>query len=1160
MIINNKRYDFNYYITKFFLSNNRLTILVLGFFVIVASIMTFSLKTTGFPSPSVGIVVVNTIYPGASSEVVNRDLTIPLEASIKAVKGVKRYTATSNNSVSTLSISVNEDANIDSVRNDLDAAVKSVKLPTTAQTPKLITPDIGGPALILAITAPNLETIFQNKEAAKTVLSQNSDVSGVEELQALHKQVVVRLDQAKLKENNLTIDIIQSKIATLNENLPVISNVSIDSKNVGFTTSLSKNTLEDLKNLSFNNVPAATIEGNAPTTPFGPGASKTVAAIAPKTLTPVKLSDLGEVKQEVSFVDNRPTYYTIQDKNSKDSVIPASILNVKFVKGVDQITTLNKIRDELKKIDNINYNDRYNIGDNYDATKNYLVEGYTEAEANKKQVNEVVSGLVGGPLKQLGGLSNLGWLLGGIQLVMLAMIAFVSWRAALVSALAIPLSFAFSTVYLYLTGQSLNTLTLFSLVLVTGLVVDPALVVLESIQRKIDSGLVGNEAVLDAICDVGPGVFLAMVTNIIVFVPFGILSGIFGQIFRYIPLTIIPATVGSYLVPLIVLAWFGGLILKKNKSTTDDEVQNLWPIARWVIGLNKRILHGPRIIRLMIIVVLLVIPIGLSGFMFSHGYIKQVQFATSDNSEQLFLTGSYLNQIPQNERDTTTKQVLDLVAKNPNVTNILPSLESFGFYTFLKPADQRSIIAKDIANDLNSQIQNKFGSSSGSNRKFYDVKVTLAQTGGPQSAYQVALAVKSENLDKLKAASLDAAAVLKDKVCFEKNQVSIKDGCSSDNKVILATDDGFTDRDNLVYDVQLDRDLLINKNLATPGRGPLTAAINQNLKNQFAINNNDKVATINIDDTNTDVIIAPQIAAPTTLDEVKTRIKDQTNENLDDLGKVVPTSPKSTIQRIRGQTTGLVQGRLKDEFANNQGLASQINVAVTNYYNDNNAQKATSLGLSKDSIQTFSDGQGSDAIKAFSQLGIALVLAIIATYIVLAVFFNSFLQPLSILYTIPLTFLGVFPALYYFVGGQFGFLEIIGLIILIGIVENAAIFLIDSANQRVRERGEDDKSAIANSSGLRFRPVLLTKVTAIASLAPLAITSDFYRSISVVIIFGLLASGFISLVTTPILYIFFKWLSKQYQRAFWLNKILFFGLFPIYIIVWGVKDKRISGN
>jgi multidrug efflux pump subunit AcrB len=129
-----------------------------------------------------------------------------------------------------------------------------------------------------------------------------------------------------------------------------------------------------------------------------------------------------------------------------------------------------------------------------------------------------------------------------------------------------------------------------------------------------------------------------------------------------------------------------------------------------------------------------------------------------------------------------------------------------------------------------------------------------------------------------------------------------------------------------------------------------------------------------------------------------------------------------------------------------------------------------------------------------------------------------------------LTLVGIFPALAFLGLGQFGFLEIIGVIILIGIVENVAIFLIDLANQKIKEEGWDAKRAISYASGVRLRPVVLTSLTAVASLAPLALFSEFYRSISLVIIFGILTSGVASLITTPILFSFFKSLGSYLDK------------------------------
>jgi hydrophobic/amphiphilic exporter-1 (mainly G- bacteria), HAE1 family len=1147
--------DFNYYITKFFLDNTRLTILSLIFFVLVGSFITFNLKTTGFPSPSVPVALINTVYPGASSDAVAKNITIPLESAIKDVKGVKRYASTSSNSVSIISASLDETANADSVKNAIESAIKSVQLPTGVDAPRVFSLEIGGPDFYFSVLTPNPETTFDKYIKTRDLLLNLDGISSVTPIKKLNESINININKAKLKESGLTIEQVQAKVASFGESIPAVSNVTFDGKNTGIQTSLKNNGLEDLKNLTFNVVNTSAV---APQIPTG------APVVAPITSTTKKVSllEFAAVEKKYAFDNEGQSYYTF-NHDGKSVVAPSLTFTIKAKKDVDLKALEVDIKKQFEKIDNFKYETPETLGEDYNADGSYIVSAFNQVSESQKQVKEVVSGLIGGPADYLGEFRQFGWLLGGIQLVMLVMIALVSWRAAIISTLAIPLSFAFSTITLGLLGESLNTLTLFSLVLVTGIVVDPALVVLEAIQRKVDSGLKGSVAVLAAVKDVGLGVFLAMVTNIIVFVPFGVLSGVFGQIFRYIPLTVVPAIVGSYLVPLVVLAWFGGLLLKKSSNSRGvSEEENLWGIAKWLINFNKRILHSPIWARFLIIALIFAASLSLAGFMISTGKIKTVQFAQSDNVNELVLSGTFLNKIPNTQRVQTAKQVLEAIGKEKNVVSILEAQgqggAGFNYYLFLKDKNERKDqTSNDIVESINETLRNEFGENAGEKKKFFDIKTIALQSGGPVADYQVAISIKSEDGEKTRKAADSIKNLMLNEVCFdkEKNTIKLDKTCNEDGRIVTKVDDGFAEKDNLVYDFLLDREKLLENNLATLGRGPLTLQVNSLIKSEFQINRNDKVAKITDSGREIDVVMSVD-SKPQTLDELKGKVKDSTKKEITDLGEFVETKPKSSIQRNRGQTVAQVQARLKTEFNSNQGIIGQVGGLISKYYNDDNGKNSKELGLEKDSIGTFSDGSAADFAKSFGQLGIALLLAIIVSYIVFVVFFNSFLQPLSILYSIPLTFFGIFPALYFFVGGQFGFLEIIGLIILIGIVENVAIFLLDGARQYELEKGISKKDAIALASGIRLRPVMLTKITTLVSLAPLAITSEFYRSISVVIIFGLLVSGFLSLITTPILYIFFAWLSNKYRNSNWLMKILFFVFGPLFVIYWWIIDIR----
>jgi hydrophobic/amphiphilic exporter-1 (mainly G- bacteria), HAE1 family len=112
------------------------------------------------------------------------------------------------------------------------------------------------------------------------------------------------------------------------------------------------------------------------------------------------------------------------------------------------------------------------------------------------------------------------------------------------------------------------------------LVTDPVLVILESIQRKFDKGDTGLHVIDDAISEVGSGLFLAFLTNTIIFAPFLLVSGIFGQIIKYIPTTIVPAAFGSLIVPLVFVPVVAYNFLKPKKGASNNEQDNLWFIAK----------------------------------------------------------------------------------------------------------------------------------------------------------------------------------------------------------------------------------------------------------------------------------------------------------------------------------------------------------------------------------------------------------------------------------------------------------------------------------------------------------------------------------------------------------------------------------------------------
>lgn len=1110
-----ERKSFNYRITEFFLSHTRLTIMGLILLLVFGTLSVFTLKTTGFPSPSLDFIMVRTMYIGASSEKVARDITTPLEGAIKNVDGIDTYSSTSSNNISMISVSLKDNVSVEKVKSELESAVDGVSLPTGAEKPKFVTPTIGGFDFLFSISGKTLAETYTLKQRVINDLSQLPQTANVKPLIDLKQQVVVSLDLELMKKKGVSVSEVQSQLASIGEQMPVISDVSIDNKSRTIVTAITESTLDTIRELKI-------------------GTRK------------IALGDIANIHLDYAFENNEKPKIALSNEG-KSKVIGAISLQVHTVEGSDLVKYTTDLEKILSSYDDATYINTYVLPEKKD--KAWIIKDFAANDRNQVQVKEVVSGLVGSKLDVDGSWGNVGWLLGGIQLVFLVMLAFVSWRAAVVAALAIPLSLVFSTIYLMIIGESLNTLVLFSLVLVIGLVVDPALVILESIQRKVDIGLKGYQAALAAIRDTGTGLFLATLTSAIVFIPFAVVSGIMGQIFAYIPLTIIPATIGSYIVPLIFLAWIGGLFLRPEKHKTGDEWENLWSSARWISRVNYRILTGSKTVRILIIILALVVPIGVTGAMFMSGKIKPAQFATAKNSEYGSVSATFLPQVTKEQRDILTLKVLQIVSENPAVKIVFPQTAGFTYFIEFKDIKDRQTYTSEMAvDDMNKRFAKEVGDG------FYDIKAGAISNGPPSGDYQISIAVKTNDLDQLESSAKNVGKTLSHICLHDDKTIVVDTKCSSENTLVVKVDDGFTNRENAVYKVVVDREKLAAKHLTVPG-APLTLLVNKGLKDLFSVLDSKKVGTIGIGGEQTDIILDKVAADPVTRDQLENAviasfgpIKIKTK----DVATIVEERPKSDIQHVRGETVVVVKARLSDGHTD-QRTAAQVTSAIVDYYKNNTSSDSSLKGVT---IESYSEGGTASFTKSFTELLVALLLAIVLTYVVLAIFFDSMTQPLVILFSIPLSFIGIFPALAAFSTGEFGFLEIIGMIILVGIIENVAIFLIDAARQYITIYDWDEKKSISFASGIRFRAVILTKLTAIASLAPLAFLSQQYRSMAIVIIFGLLTSGITSLFTTPILFIFFRWLSKAFRGMRWWNKILFFPLFPLYILVLAVRKTE----
>lgn len=1040
------RDDWNSKLITYFVKNTRLVLLVLAAIVIGGTFSLLSLRRESFPEVQPKVVGVTTIYPGASSKEVETQVTKIIESAVKDTDKVKDISSTSATGFSNVIVNLEQTADLDLAVQNIRSKVSAVSndLPEEVQNPKVQTFATGGADFIVGIIG--FDDFGVLRKQSKQIEVSLGAVSGVKEVKQIIEQeerLVIKYNREVLSANKITVSQIELVLQGNNIDFP-LARLDIDNKNQTIVSQGSFNSKETLE----NQIIGVSLQGKL-----------------------LRLKDVAVVNIETSSIDQFQRIGVLEGK--KLETRNAVLLQINLTNDVDIVRLKGKLDEKIKEIQD----------DKIIDAKTKIEFLLDNSDQTKDQINELVAGAIGdkGTL----------YILGGVQLVLLAMLLFVNWRAALVAAASIPISFLFTLLWLYLIGVVLNTIVLFSLILVLGLIVDPAIVILESIQRYKDLGRSGFDAVVETGKRYGAGLFIAVLTSIIVFIPFGIVSGIFGEIIKYIPITVVPALIASYFVPMAILPALAARFLKgkKQSSLPKAEDKEIWPAAVYMMRFNAWVLKSN--LRKIAVLLVMIVLIGFSSIFLINGSIPVVQFSSPSDSNSLLLSMRFPKGSTYINKDAIAREVEAKINDRLGIENYFyynqGSDEATIFITLQKHREPENTSKKILSRikDALSQLKN--------------VEITTQElsVGPPESEFQIQVQLFANDLTVLEKSAKEVGEYLKKKAEIEK------------------VDDGFTNKADPQIRIVLDKNKISSLGLSV-------FEVDQILKSYLdekkitKFNNSEK-------DESQEIFLKPEEnTLPTTKQEIgQLLISTKSGQRLalSSIANIEETGALDSIQRFNSKRFINVKARLK-----NTNDLIKVQTDLDNYLSKD---KLNSLGIESKGNQ----GEFDEIAKSFQELFIALAAAIFLTYVVLVLQFGSFSQPVIMLFTIPLAAIGVFPALF-LVGGQLGFLEILGFTILVGIVENVAIFLIDYANQLVKERNLSLKEAIVLASGVRFRPIILTKLVALGGLLPLAIFSPFWRGLSSVIIGGILVSGFLSMTVVPIFYTWFGAIRTRAHRIF----------------------------
>ncbi|TDC88574.1 efflux RND transporter permease subunit [Nonomuraea deserti] len=1037
------------------------------------------LKQQLLPSLSFPGAFVVAPFPGASPEIVEDQVTKPIEDSFQGLAGMEQMTSTSKEGLAQIQVAFEYGTDVESSVNKMQQAINRVTFPEGVE-PQVVagnTDDI--PVLVLAVGDGGDERSMADK-LRRILVPELQGVEGVREVSVTgtrEEVVTIEPDAEKMALAGVSAAQIPEVLRANGTPIPA-GTLTDDGKALTVQVGSRVDSVSELESLYLTPAqPAATpqqaqqqpgrpqsqqqgrpqgqqqsqAQGQQQGRPQGQAQGQpdqgAVAQqpVRPKPLKPVKLGDVAEIKRGLA----EATTLTRTDGRTSLGVA------VTMTPDGNAVAISHDVREKLPELTRA-------LGDSSDTAVSVVFD-------QAPYVEESIESL------------TTEGLLGLVFAVLVILVFLLSVRSTLVTAVSIPLSVVIALIVLWAGDYSLNMLTLGALTIAVGRVVDDSIVVLENIKRHLGYGEAKLQAILTAVREVSGAVTASTLTTVAVFAPIAIVGGMVGELFSPFAITVAVALLASLVVSLTVVPVLAYWFLKAPALTPEQARKQREEAEAKELRSPLQRSYLP-VLRFATRFKLVTVLIGVAVFVGTMGLAGGLQTNFLDASGQN--TISLSQRMPVGTDLKTTDQAAQ------KVEEVLAGLDGVETYQVNVGggnamsggavgggADRASysVTLEEGADTVKIEQALRDGVAGLSGVG----EVTVGAQAAGFSSDTIDVIVQAPDAEELRAAADTVAAAM--------GEVSGLKDVSSDLESSAPR-----------VEVVVDREEAAERGLSEAQVGQAVAqAFRGAPLGQITLDGRASDLVLRGADAPDDVEAIEDLKLPTPAGMVK----------LSSVADVREVAGPTQVTRIDGERSATVSAK-----ADAADLGSVTQALTT---------KLDGLTLAA-GVSYEIGGVSADQADAFADLGMAMLAAIAIVFLIMVATFRSFIQPVILLVSIPFAATGAI-GLLVATDTALGVPALIGMLMLIGIVVTNAIVLIDLINQ-YRDQGMGVVEAVIEGGRRRLRPILMTAVATICALTPMALgvtgSGGFIsQPLAIVVIGGLISSTLLTLVLVPTLYV-----------------------------------------